>query len=601
MRVWIVVAVGFAVVTWTVFADGARSSEERRAVTAARFGALHVTVRANPVVDESAAAERGEVVVTRAGGCDAMPGVVLILKRRADGTTRKAFGRHSRWEWDDLASGDYELSVGPDFASVWSCDHGVINVYPSSTTEVAVALTASNRVAGRIVDGATNAVPQGLRLTLHTWRNGAYVAERRAPVMPSPDGAFCVEGWRLPSDDIDSARLIVSAPGYADTRTELLAVDNGATFQLDDLDIRMFGPTVVKGTVTSPAGKPMTRVLVRAAEARTGVVSEWDPDVSHSALTDAQGRYELVFAGSFDGTIEVENARFKTTHSSALMLEPGEQRTVDIVVKPLDDSIRGRLMVDGTPLGGYTVLVVASGRDTHWRWDEVTDEKGEFEAIGVAPGAHRIYVTDVSGPQSNVLGSLSNVLAIRNIDVVHGVSPYVEFDFDAGPPVSVYVNVSSSSEASMTGALYDPYNQAFVGRPARVVAGGVALWSPVRREVFVTVTGGGDGTIICALVPLDLTSGVSPANLLIDTTRSELHVSASEDESDDKLRVIAATGNADVDAFINGGGWLSPTPVTSSVTYHGLPDGNYTLRREGEHPGEVSVTVGASTVEVEAP
>ena len=101
---------------------------------------------------------RGRLGLSRSGECGEVPGVVLVLRNLGNGNTHRTFGRFSKWEWRDVRSGAYEVSLDPEFSALWSCEPQVFHVARDERASATVELRSTTRIAGWIGDGFDSAV-----------------------------------------------------------------------------------------------------------------------------------------------------------------------------------------------------------------------------------------------------------------------------------------------------------------------------------------------------------------------------------------------------------------------------------------------------------
>src|SRR5688572_12124045 len=196
---------------------------------------------------------------------------------------------------EDLAPGQVMLSFQKPEALV-----SVIRAVTAPAHDVDVDLPAGGRVAGRVIDKATQQPVKAFE---------AGVSQTHGRVMGPPDmrsfandeGTFSIDA--VPAG---SQTLVVSAPGFRVGMTSV-KVENGAS--VDNLEVALERGVRVTGQVTGPGRRAVAgaMVLVDSGESMALLQSTvTDPDGTYTLDNLAPGEITLVFSG--DGLLDVRKS-----------------------------------------------------------------------------------------------------------------------------------------------------------------------------------------------------------------------------------------------------------------------------------------------------
>jgi hypothetical protein len=282
-------------------------------------------------------------------------------------------GADGRFELNDLPAFRLPVSaVAPEHAGRTT----YIDVRRGDQLDVVLRIGACSRVlVGTVTDEAGTPI-EGARVSVvERLLNSAGFTSTGA------DGRYriCAENARV--------GLEVRAEGYASQRRVLSAGVPGAAFVL--------GPEgVLAGTTVDEHGAPVPFALVAAApDAGTSSVDA----VGASAMSDADGAYEIRGLGAGDFDVRARTETLASRHPAPVSIAIGEANMLDVVLHA-SGTIRGRAtLADGRPAGDVEIVWV---HHTGARTTARTDASGAFAITGAAYGKGTFFAIGYGLPKT---------------------------------------------------------------------------------------------------------------------------------------------------------------------------------------------------------
>ena len=261
----------------------------------------------------------------------------------------------------DLAPGQVMLSFRKPEAFV-----SAIRAVTAPARDVDVDLPAGGRVAGRVIDKATQQPVRAFE---------AGVAQTRGRVMGPPDmRAFANEDGTFAIDAVPagSQTLVVSAPGYR-AGTTSLKVENGAN--VDNLEVALEKGVRVTGHVTGPGRRSIAGAMVLVDPDETSNAA-----VLQSAVTDGEGVYTIDNLAPGEITLEFSSDGMLDVRRTVTLSGPSTE--VDVELKA-GESITGIVMTEaGEPVAEADVRASSAAA--------LTDAAGTFVLEGLPPGRYAV-------------------------------------------------------------------------------------------------------------------------------------------------------------------------------------------------------------------
>ncbi len=221
-------------------------------------------------------------------------------------------------------------------------------------------------------------------------------------------GVFELEGLPLGSTVVQAR-----AEGFAPL-AQSVSIDAGI---VTDTLLMLEAESILKGVVVDESGGPLDDVFV--------IVGPYGEFASCSAISDAQGRYEL--GGLPSGVVEpLAGRRGFLSAGTRLRVGPSQITTWNPVLRA-GTTISGRVVSEKTeePLEGLAVVVKSDPDAPTWRAQTLTDGEGRFALSGLHPTT---WVVEVRTPNSAASPPLAQVH-----DVASGTRDLVVRVRDAKP------------------------------------------------------------------------------------------------------------------------------------------------------------------------
>lgn len=136
---------------------------------------------------------------------------------------------------------------------------------------------------------------------------------------------------------------------------------------------------ILLGEVVTVEGVPIAGALVEPYGAKTREKRWWGPVEAQSAVTDDDGKFQMLLGADFQG-VDLKVLADEMAGSQTQLLKPGKE--VHRIVVPEGARVTGKLVRDGKPQPGMGVAVVQTNRSTDVLFikavSAVTDEQGNF-------------------------------------------------------------------------------------------------------------------------------------------------------------------------------------------------------------------------------
>jgi protocatechuate 3,4-dioxygenase beta subunit len=268
-------------------------------------------------------------------------------------------------------------------------------VAPAS--DVGIEVAARGRITGRVVDAATGAPITDFESSIAPARSGGMVlvvrgpgeSDRRTP-FSSPEGAFVFEDVAPGNWDVT-----VWAKTYQQARTGGVAVAAGET---KTVEVKAARGLVIRGRVVdSKTGRGVQEATVSARDGGGSVgIFVLDPSGAGGALTDADGRFEIVDQAPGSYQLTARHALFP--EGTARIVLDDKDGAIDIPLVP-GGTIGGVVISSqGAPLAGAEVGLQNSGDGGGIRFGmegqgTLTDGAGRFRFDHLAAGRYKVGAT----------------------------------------------------------------------------------------------------------------------------------------------------------------------------------------------------------------
>ena len=359
---------------------------------------------------------------------------------------------------DSLQPGTYTLQFSPPFGSAliaewwndrpdqWSADS--FEVADGSTVSVMDAQLAIGGAIEGVVSGPDGASVPYANVTAYAYDNG--YAEYRGSSSTDESGAFAITGlpegtytlqFSPPWGSVYSGEWWNDKPDQYSADTFTVAGGETVSGLLAELGL---GGTIT-GVVTGAEDAPLQGVSVSAMGA-----GNW-----RSAVTDADGRYELTGLAAGDYTISFQPDSFEPGSASGYLREYWDDASNQFDADPvtvgagavvtgidaqlaLGGTISGMVAADGEPLEGVRVSVNGPG----WG-NTTTDPDGHYELTGLAAGSYTAWF-DMPAGSPYFDGSVV-------VDVSAGATATVDYTPERAASVRGRITVAESG-APVSGA-----------------------------------------------------------------------------------------------------------------------------------------------------
>lgn len=260
------------------------------------------------------------------------------------------------------------------------------------TLDTVIRLPAAGSVAGRVARKADGAPVARFGIRLEPAGGESWMARAVRTLIDNALGAqgfVAADGrFRLPVVAHGTWRVVVSAQGYPEARSEPFAVAAGV--EADAGTVALTDGNGLAGVALDAAsGEPVAGVEVRLFRARASSGEGLDDEnfggspAPPDAVTDAAGRFEV--APQTPGTYALGLVHPFHEHHLVETVDLSRGPVTDLEVRLLPAGrMRARVLeADGRPAESENVALVCAGGWGNW---EATDAEGEIEWTGVPAG-----------------------------------------------------------------------------------------------------------------------------------------------------------------------------------------------------------------------
>jgi len=247
-------------------------------------------------------------------------------------------------------------------------------------------------VAGAVYDMATGKTIPKAQVTLGKL-NEQGQWEKVAEAQSADDGRF--EITKAPEN---SRRLTIAAEGYAPRSVDLEQLSPG---RFEAVSVELCAVAQLTGTVTDDDGKPLETVRVRADSVMGIDGRGYAASGRNEAVTDAQGRFELV--GLPTGFTQLRFIK-KGFYTRGPVFEIHEAPKKDLTFRMSGTAtVRGKVIdKNGKPLVGTVINVNPQGESIgKWGGSKYTHPDGTFEFTDVPPGVYYVSTDPMADMAKN--------------------------------------------------------------------------------------------------------------------------------------------------------------------------------------------------------
>lgn len=264
-------------------------------------------------------------------------------------------------------------------------------------TDVEIEVATRGRIAGRVLDAATNAPITDFEASFTPARSGGVVMivrgggggnDRRTP-FSSSEGSFAFEDVPPGSWDVT-----VWAKTYQDARSGGVAVVSGET---KTIDVKASRGLVIRGRVVDgKTGRGVQDASVSATNANSGgggifVIGPGGGD-GGGVITDADGRFEITGKGS--GSYQLTARQSQYTEGAARVTLDDKDGAIDIPLTGGGTIAGIVLSSQGAPIAGAEVSLQNSGdggiRFGFDNQGSLTDGVGHFRFEHLSAGRYKV-------------------------------------------------------------------------------------------------------------------------------------------------------------------------------------------------------------------
>ncbi len=258
-------------------------------------------------------------------------------------------------------------------------------------TDVVLRLPAAGSLGGRVVRKADGRPVERFGVRLEPAQPEGWMARAVRALIDGalgPQGFVAPEGrFRLPVVAHGTWRLVVSAPGYPEARSEAIEVRAGAEADAGVIALAE-GHALAGSILRAGDGAPMPDVRLWTLSVRSSAGEEgegWDPsEIEADGRTDADGRFELPPLTPGVYVLRLQHRFLQGDRVERVDLTRGS--VSDFVWRvPPAGALKVRL-VDGAgrPVAGERAIVACAAGGG--RLADASDEQGELSWSGLPPG-----------------------------------------------------------------------------------------------------------------------------------------------------------------------------------------------------------------------
>lgn len=343
-------------------------------------------------------------------GADGKPAsgakIVLVWSRQS-ARLRVANPVEIRADVDCDGEGRYDTLIEPGRYNVQiQAESGVAShpdfvITPGATSALPAQLNSGSTLTLQAVDSRTGKPVQGVRFYIVEPRPGYILPMKGSERNSDADGI--VKWERLPGTK-QEIHVWGHDAGYAqwwikDAPRESWEVEMGGSYNAlyvdmktndETLTVNMVPGARVKGVVLAPDGSPVANATVDIAGLMTG-------DARYSKKTDAQGRFDLIFAivtrpANYAIVAFDQSGQWANGVSEKFLATPGMDHEVVIKLNS-GGRVMGRVQTSaGAPVAGIEVEAYADDRMDRQYYSprQITDAEGRFDLGPMRPATYRL-------------------------------------------------------------------------------------------------------------------------------------------------------------------------------------------------------------------
>jgi len=300
------------------------------------------------------------------------------------------------------------------------------------------------RYSGLVTDTSGKAI-EGVSVRSDLHREGLYpwsvsFKETEAKARTDRQGQFNL--GLLSAIDKNKIRriLVFEHPEYATGWSDTARLDS------NNLRIQLLESTVVAGKVIDENANPVENATVLATlqeNSRYGYIGK---DFYMAVSSGAEGRFviENIFAGArlHIDVLKQGYSRYTSRDygSDSYPVRGGEDDL--IITLERGGAIKGRLVSEGKPYQKEGIVVEAWSTDGSVRGNAITDEKGQFEIIGLQSDRFTLMVNN-----KHLIGMGLTCRPLENIEVIDAAVSMAELKLQKGLQVSLQVLNDETGDA----------------------------------------------------------------------------------------------------------------------------------------------------------
>ncbi|MGA7615351.1 MAG: carboxypeptidase regulatory-like domain-containing protein [Thermoanaerobaculia bacterium] len=347
-------------------------------------------------------------------------------------------GADGEFVLQDLPPGNVQLSLTSPTEMVRE-----MKVIKAPAHGVVIELPAGGTISGRVLDGETREPVKDFRISATPVGGSRRMmpgGTRGAATIHSDDGSYILE--HVPAGTVD---VVAGAPGYAETATDPIRVEEGKTQK--DVDVLLPQAVTLHGKVTDSAGEGIWGARVVQRQRSTGGRGVQSYRLGGS--TDLDGAYTIEDMAAGEVTLEFGKEGYLTETRTVKL--SGKEVTLDVTLGH-GRTLEGQVYTDdGAPVEGASVRAFSS---TGQGSTATSDASGHFVLEGLPPERIRATARKEGFPESepvevDVATTPSVRLTLRRGGTIYGrVSGLPPDELSKAMVFAAGVNLSAAVDPS---------------------------------------------------------------------------------------------------------------------------------------------------------